>query len=166
MFGIGKAVSAMGGGLSGAASGGGLFGALMKKAIPEVGAQGAPPPQAQGQPPPFSGGPPAPFQGTGWGGGAISNMMSKLPQSPGQGIFSQPFQKQGKTSSQPPVQGGAHQAGPPQGPPQPMPPSPVPNIPAHVPPQAQRWQNGQAIQQAYANNWEPNPVLLRAELGK
>lgn len=54
--------------------------------------------------------------------------------------------------SQPPLQ------------PQPMPSVP-PNIPQHMPTQAQRWMNAQQIQNAYANGWTPNPILLRAVLG-
>jgi hypothetical protein len=41
-----------------------------------------------------------------------------------------------------------------------------PNVPAKVPPQAKRWVNAQAIQDAYRGNWTPNPVLLRAQLGR
>lgn len=41
-----------------------------------------------------------------------------------------------------------------------------PNSPAKVPPAGKRFINAQLIQQAYANNWNPNPVLLRAALGK
>lgn len=44
-------------------------------------------------------------------------------------------------------------------------PTVVPSIPAKVPPQATRWANAQKIQDAYANDWSPNPILLRAMLG-
>lgn len=54
-----------------------------------------------------------------------------------------------------------------QPPPQPAPTNPVipPNIPAKLPSQEKRFQNAQLIQQAYAGDWTPNPVLLRAQLG-
>lgn len=47
------------------------------------------------------------------------------------------------------------------------PPAPVtlPNIPTRVPPQAKRFSNAQQIMEAYRSGWQPNPVLLRAQLG-
>lgn len=50
------------------------------------------------------------------------------------------------------------------GKPQAFPSSPPPNPPSRVPPAAERWANAQKIQEAYANNWQPNPVLLQAAL--
>ena len=40
-----------------------------------------------------------------------------------------------------------------------------PSSPTKTPQRAKRWDNAQQIQKAYANNWSPNPVLLRAALG-
>lgn len=74
-------------------------------------------------------------------------------------LFTQLMQRQLQTpgSSQPP-------------PPMATTPAPMPVLPpsdaTKVPPQMQRWMNGQQVQDAYANNWQPNPILLRAQLGK
>lgn len=47
---------------------------------------------------------------------------------------------------------------------------PVPVVPpnptSHVPPKMKRWENAQAIQDAYRSGWATNPVLLQASLGK
>lgn len=99
------------------------------------------------------------------------------PKGPAQGIWSpKPPQSgmppQGGPPQGPPGPGGPTHPPPPQGPPQgpPAPPMPtpavMPNPHAKVPPAAERFQNGQNIQQAYANGWQPNPVLLRASLGR
>lgn len=66
-----------------------------------------------------------------------------------------PPQPQPPAAAPPPPVGGA--AGLPVVPPNPQ---------GSLPPAERRWMNGQQIQQAYANNWQPNPVLLRAMLGK
>jgi len=73
--------------------------------------------------------------------------------------------------SRPPQQGAPPQA-PPQGPPPmvptpmgaaPIPPaSPPPNPQNKVPPAVDRWKTANAMGQAYANNWQPNPMLLQA----
>jgi hypothetical protein len=42
----------------------------------------------------------------------------------------------------------------------------MPNPHTKTPPAAERFKNGQQIQQAYANGWQPNPVLLRVMLGR
>ncbi len=47
-----------------------------------------------------------------------------------------------------------------------MPPAPPPNPHTQVPPAMNRFQNGQAIQGAIQNNWDPNPVLLRAMMSR
>lgn len=48
-------------------------------------------------------------------------------------------------------------------------PSPVPAVPPNpqpkLPQSAKRWANAQQIQDAYRSGWNPNPVLLRAQLG-
>lgn len=36
-----------------------------------------------------------------------------------------------------------------------------PSTSTRVPPAWQRWQTGQKMQDAYANNWSPNPMLIR-----
>ena len=41
----------------------------------------------------------------------------------------------------------------------------MPNAPTKVLPAWQRYITGQKMQQAYANGWEPNPMLIRV-LGK
>ena len=41
-----------------------------------------------------------------------------------------------------------------------------PNPATKIPQQLKRWSNAQQIQDAYKNNWSPNPVLLRAMLGQ
>lgn len=90
--------------------------------------------------------------------GMWARLTQQQPQQgPVQGAFPQP------------PQGLPGQAAPPGPPPQPQgPPSPqaTPNPHAQVPPAAQRFANAQKIQEAYANNWQPNPVLLRAMLGR
>lgn len=47
--------------------------------------------------------------------------------------------------------------------------APVPTVPPNpstkVPQQAKRFANAQAIMDAYRQNWSPNPILLRAQLG-
>lgn len=40
-----------------------------------------------------------------------------------------------------------------------------PNIPTRIPPEAKRFSNAQQIQDAYRGGWQPNPILLRAQLG-
>ena len=40
-------------------------------------------------------------------------------------------------------------------------PNPTPKVPQKV----KRFQNAQAIQDAYRSGWTPNPILLRAQLG-
>jgi hypothetical protein len=45
------------------------------------------------------------------------------------------------------------------------PPSVLPNPATKVPQQAKRFENAQQIQEAYRNDWNPNPILLRAQLG-
>lgn len=45
-------------------------------------------------------------------------------------------------------------------------PTALPSSHANVPPEAQRAANANQIQNAYANNWNPNPVLLRAMLSR
>jgi hypothetical protein len=47
----------------------------------------------------------------------------------------------------------------------PPPPSVLPNPATKVPQQAKRFENAQQIQEAYRNDWNPNPILLRAQLG-
>lgn len=47
----------------------------------------------------------------------------------------------------------------------PLPATP-PNPHQHVPPEAQRFQNAQQIQDAYRGGWNTNPVLLQASLSK
>jgi len=42
----------------------------------------------------------------------------------------------------------------------------VPQPHSVTPPKEHRFDNAQAIQQAYAQGWSPNPVLLRAMLGR
>lgn len=46
---------------------------------------------------------------------------------------------------------------------------PVPATPptpsTKVPQRAKRFDNAQQIQDAYRNGWQPNPILLRAQLG-
>lgn len=57
----------------------------------------------------------------------------------------------------------------PQGQPQGGPPSNMsgaPNAHPEVPPAAARAANAGQLQQAYANNWQPNPMLMRAMMGK
>jgi hypothetical protein len=41
-------------------------------------------------------------------------------------------------------------------------PSVLPNPDPKVPSEAKRFNNAQAIQNAYRNGWSPNPVLLQA----
>lgn len=41
----------------------------------------------------------------------------------------------------------------------------LPQPSTKVPQEAKRFNNAQAIQEAYRNGWAPNPVLLRAQLG-
>lgn len=47
-----------------------------------------------------------------------------------------------------------------------QPPEPTPSVPpnpsAKVPQRVQRFNNTQALQDAYRNGWQPNPMLLRA----
>lgn len=49
-------------------------------------------------------------------------------------------------------------------------PQPLPIVPptpeTHVPPKVDRWKNAQILQDAYRNNWTPNPMLLKASLSK
>ena len=44
-------------------------------------------------------------------------------------------------------------------------PSMPPTIPTRIPPKIHRFDNANRIQEAYKNNWTPNPILLRATLG-
>lgn len=45
-------------------------------------------------------------------------------------------------------------------------PVPPPSEPSRVPPAWQRYLTGLKMQNAYANNWNPNPMLVRATEGK
>lgn len=40
-------------------------------------------------------------------------------------------------------------------------PAPVPSKPARVPPALDRYKTALRMQRAYANGWEPNPILIR-----
>ena len=40
-------------------------------------------------------------------------------------------------------------------------PAPAPNAPSRVPPAWDRYVTGLNMQKAYANNWNPNPMLVR-----
>lgn len=40
--------------------------------------------------------------------------------------------------------------------------SPPPQPKRSVPPAEKRWATANAMQQAYANNWTPNPMLIQA----
>lgn len=37
----------------------------------------------------------------------------------------------------------------------------LPSKPQRLPPQWERWLVGEMMKHAYANNWQPNPILLR-----
>lgn len=50
--------------------------------------------------------------------------------------------------------------------PSPMGPPPTNSGAPHLPNQEQRWENGQQIQNAYANRWSPNPVLLQTLMNR
>lgn len=58
--------------------------------------------------------------------------------------------------------GGAPQGapGPPQGGVPQVPPNPMPRVPQ----QMKRFNNAQQLQDAYRNGWQPNPMLLRAQM--
>lgn len=119
-----------------------LFQQLLARQVPEgPSGQAGTPPQGGGAP---QGPPPSPAQG----------MWSQPPPPkappPGQG-GGMPPQAQGM----PPMQGGGG-----------VPPSPPPNPSPRIPPATERWSNAQQMSKAYANNWNPNPVLLRAMLGR
>jgi hypothetical protein len=43
---------------------------------------------------------------------------------------------------------------------------PPPNPDPKLPPAWKRWLTAQRMQQAYANNWQPNPILLRLMEGR
>ena len=45
-------------------------------------------------------------------------------------------------------------------------PTVTPSKPSHVPPAWQRWLVSQKMQQAYANGWQPNPMLIQALASK
>lgn len=45
-------------------------------------------------------------------------------------------------------------------------PAPAPSGALGAAPAAQRFATGEAVKQAVANNWNPNPVLLRAAMGR
>ena len=45
-------------------------------------------------------------------------------------------------------------------------PAPAPNSPSRVPPAWQRYRTGLRMQDAYANGWNPNPIMLRILEGK
>ena len=47
-----------------------------------------------------------------------------------------------------------------------QPPAVAPNAHPALPPAWQRFSNSQQIQDAYRQNWSPNPLLLRAMLGR
>jgi hypothetical protein len=94
-----------------------------------------------------------------------------IPQVPSQGLWAKGVGPQGPGGPPPPAP-----PPPPQGAPgdftsslmntAQVPPTQPPNTHTNVPPANKRWENGQQIQRAYANNWQPNPVLLRASLGR
>lgn len=44
-------------------------------------------------------------------------------------------------------------------------PTVMPNPTTKIPQKDKRFQNAQQIQDAYRNGWNPNPILLRAQLG-
>ena len=46
-------------------------------------------------------------------------------------------------------------------PPPQVPPATPPTEPAQVPPRWQRFETAQKMQDAYRNNWTPNPMLVR-----
>lgn len=43
---------------------------------------------------------------------------------------------------------------------------PAVSSPTKTPPAQRRFDTGQAMQDAYRNNWSPNPVLLRVLMGR
>ena len=45
-------------------------------------------------------------------------------------------------------------------------PAEMPNTATKVPPAWQRYVTAQKMQRAYANGWEPNPMLIRVSDGK
>jgi hypothetical protein len=144
MFGLDKLAGAMGhafgGGMGAAATGagGGLKEALMQRALSGGAAQsGQLPTQANGTP-----------QGVPFGGGPPN------PPTQASGLWAKMMgtNKQMMNGSMPPQQ--------------PAVPAVPPNQHARIPPAVDRFVNAQRIQDAYRNNWQPNPVLLRAELGK
>jgi hypothetical protein len=81
------------------------------------------------------------------------------------GLFRQLMQRAQQGQGQP---ASAEPSSPPTAPSAPSTPLPavMPNPHTKTPPAMERFRNGQAIQQAYANGWQPNPVLLRAALGR
>ena len=106
--------------------------------------------------------PPPPPYGMGVGGGGMSrdNYMVTPP----------PF-----TTPTSPLSGGTDQVGGGgpdaglvgSGPGLPdKPPVAYPNPDPKIPPAEDRFDNAQQIQDAYRNGWNPNPVLLRAQLGR
>jgi len=45
-------------------------------------------------------------------------------------------------------------------------PAPTPNMSEGIPPAWQRYSTGLKMQNAYANNWQPNPIILRMMRGR
>lgn len=124
--------------------------------------QGQPPPaQSQGQPPPTQlgagdiGALPMPRSLMG-DQGTPPPPSGDIPQTSSQGGFMGQFGGSLFPGTVPP---SGQTASPPQ-----LPVTP-PNVPSKIPPQGQRFENAQAIQDAYRGGWNPNPVLLRAQLG-
>jgi len=97
--------------------------------------------------------------------GLFNQMMQRMAQEQPPSASVDVWSKMAAPKGPPP--GGAASGPPPiSAPTMPIMPAPPPQGGQGAAPAAQRFVTGEAVKQAVANNWNPNPVLLRAAMGR
>ncbi len=96
----------------------------------------------------------------------LQRAMPQNPPSQADGLWSKmqsgPPPLAPPTGGQPPAPQPAPPVNSEKQPDKPYFPAPPPNKPSHLPSADKRWATGESMKQAYANDWQPNPALIRA----